>query len=310
MEITEFKKKLKTGRASIKLLDTGFSQLTRKITSSTGANYTTVGEGDSLSKEAIVSLNTAQLSLKTRYENLFSAYNSWINGKISKIPALDTFDYEFSAIEDYSSGYEAGITSADYYILTSIVNAEKELYEAGNYWFLNNLKANIEDIKEWSKTQMYGSCVESAISKEFESDTSLVWEITSSPSGSVGMSIYPDTDQHDKKYIKFTNLTSLSVGETASGTIRGEKTVEAGETGSGNSKYFTWYATASWSVSRVAMFTGDTEGKIVFGSHTFDGNADDSINGSAYVSEYTGVTSPYFDTDSPSFEWLNSRIIL
>jgi hypothetical protein len=147
MEITEFKKKLKKGQATLKLLDTGFSQLTRKITSDPGASYLTAEAADPFSKEVIVSLNQAQLEYKPRLENLFAAYNAWIDSVKSKLPEISNFTYNFTSLIDYSSAYIAGVTPADYYMLKSIVNAEKEIYESCNFWLEQHMLGVLAEMK-------------------------------------------------------------------------------------------------------------------------------------------------------------------
>ena len=290
MEITELKKKLKTGRASLTLLDTSFSQLTRKITSETGADYTTAAAGDPLSKELIVSLNEAQIALKERYEILFSEYNAWITEKQTDIPDLETFDYEFSAIYDYSSGYEADSTSADYYMLTSIVNAEKELYEAGNYWFMNNLESNIDVIKEWSKTQNYLSTT-SAVIGYFET----YWNrYPSAISCSVSGVSYSNNTSSDKVYVTVTGLENIPDGTTCKITIRASY-----ESGS-HDDLTTVYEYGYMYIKRTVI---DNDSYLTCWADK--GDLDDRGNISGYTR--TGDTATHFDTDTPSFSWLQER---
>jgi len=292
MEITELKKKLKTGRASLTLLDTSFSQLTRKITSESGADYTTAAAGDPLSKELIVSLNEAQIALKERYETLFSDYNTWIEEKQSDITDLDTFNYEFSSVYDYSSEYTADSTSADYYMLTSIVNAEKELYEAGNYWFMNNLESNIDVIKEWSKTQNYLSTT-SAVIGYFET----YWNrYPSAISCSVSGVSYSNNTSSDKVYVTVTGLENIPDGTTCKITIDGS--------------YYTYQGKDDEEVyheERGYMYIKRTviDNDSYLTCWADKGDLDDH----GYISSYTrtGDTATHFDTDTPSFSWLQER---
>jgi len=290
MEITELKKKLKTGRASLTLLDTSFSQLTRKITSESGAGYTTAAAGDPISKELIVSLNEAQIALKERYETLFSDYNTWIEEKQSDMEDLDTFDYEFSSIYDYSSGYTADYTSADYYMLTSIVNAEKELYEAGNYWFMNNLESNIEVIKEWSKTQNYLSTT-SAVIGYFETFWNRYPEAISCNVSGVS---YSNSSSSDKVYVTVTGLENIPDGTTCKITIKAEYTyTQSHET----------YTAQEYGYMYIKRTVIDNDSYLTCWADK--GDLDDH----GYISGYTrtGDTATHFDTDTPSFSWLKER---
>ncbi len=294
MEITELKKKLKTGRASLTLLDTSFSQLTRKITSNNGADYTTAAAGDPLSKELIVSLNEAQIALKERYETLFSDYNTWIEEKQSDMKDLDTFEYEFSSVYDYSSGYTADSTSADYYMLTSIVNAEKELYEAGNYWFMNNLESNIEAIKEWSKTQNYGSTTSKVIGY-FETGWNKypgAWT-----SNSYGLTIVNYPGSSDKVWVHVTGMENIPDGTTA--TIKISASYEAGS----HDDRYTVYEYGYMYIKRTVI-----DGDSYLTCWATKGDLDDHGRIDSYVR--TGTSATHFDTDTPSFSCLNSRRIL
>lgn len=300
MEIIELKKKLKTGKASIKLLDTGFSQLTRKIGSETGADYLTIADGDILSKEALVSLNQKQLELKGRYETIISAYNSWIDGKKSDITGLSNFTYNFSAVTDYSSGYEAGITSADYYMLTEIVNAEKELYELGNFWFLNHLKDNIEIIKEWSKTKNYLSTVD-YISVFGETQRGVKnWKVMSK-THSVTVTFVSTSS--DKINFRVSDLDQITEGETCTITL-GAKVEETAHLDDGGSYSYSYYEQAYMYITRTALTGGDS----TFSTSYNKGGFDDHLYQTGI--SYNGNTATHFDTDSPSFPWLQGRTYL
>lgn len=291
MEITEFTKKLKTGRATLKLLDTGFSQLTRKITSNPGASYLTAQAGDPLSKELIVSLNEAQIALKERYETFFSNYNTWITDNSSKVTTLEGFEYSFSMVYDYSSGYEAGVTSADYYMLTSIVNAEKELYEAGNYWFMNNLESNIDVVKEWSKTQNYSSTTSKVIGY-FETGWNKypgAWT-----NNSYGLTITNVPSSSDKVWVHVTGMENIQNGVTA--TIKIEASWEGGsdENPTINYEYAYMY------IKRTVI-----DGDSYLTCWASQGDFDDQGRIDSYVR--TGTSATHFDTDTPSFSWLKNR---
>ena len=294
MEVIELKKGLKTSKATIKLLDTGFSQLTRKIGSDPGADYTTIEDGDILSKEVLVSLNQKQLELKARYETLISAYNTWINNNKIKITGLTNFSYNFTALTDYSSGYEAGITPADYYMLTEIVNAEKELYELGNFWYLNHLEENIELIKTWSKTQNYGSTTSKVIGY-FETFWGRTPYCISCNISEVTYSNVGGGD--DKVYVHATNLQNIPDGSTAKFTIRAS--YEAGSHDDSYTVYEYGYMYIKRTVIDNDSYYTCTATKGTLKDH-------------GYISGYerTGATATHFDTESPTLEWLNNRTYL
>ena len=155
MEVIELNKDLKKSTTKVKLLDTSFTQLTRKIGQDDFGHWLTIGEGDVLSKEALVSLNQSQLAYLPRYQALFNAYNSWIDTTRATIPLIANFIYNFSALYDYSSSYIPYVTPSDYYLLKDIIGAEKELYEAGSYWMTEHMRYNQTVMKTWSQSRYY-----------------------------------------------------------------------------------------------------------------------------------------------------------
>ena len=150
MEVIEMTKDLKNSTTKIKLLDTSFSQLTRKIGQNDFGHWLTIGEGEVLSKEALVSLNNAQLKYLPRYVALFQAYNDWIDSVKSKLPLISNFIYNFSALYDYSSSYVPYVTPADYYLLKDFIGAEKEIYEAGTFWMEQHMQDVLVEMKRVS----------------------------------------------------------------------------------------------------------------------------------------------------------------
>lgn len=91
MEVIEKNPNFKTGTASLKLLDTTFTQLTRKIGSNPEANFKTAKAGDILSKEILTSLNQEQLLLKDKLILWQNAYNNWIDSIKNKITTAEHF---------------------------------------------------------------------------------------------------------------------------------------------------------------------------------------------------------------------------
>lgn len=115
MEIIEKIPNFRDGTVSMKMLDTTFSQLTRKIGTEVEADYKTATTGQILSKELLQSLNKDQIALKDRLEAWKQAYNVYIDSIKSIITEAVNFNYNFSSAVDYTSKYEAGKTLADYY---------------------------------------------------------------------------------------------------------------------------------------------------------------------------------------------------
>jgi hypothetical protein len=207
---------------------------------------------------------------------------------------LDTFNYEFSSVYNYSSEYTADSTSADYYMLTSIVNAEKELYEAGNYWFMNNLESNIDVVKEWSKTQNYGSTTSKVIGY-FETGWNRVPLCYSCSVSGVSWSNEGGGD--DKVWVHAWNLNNIPDGTTATFTIMASYWSGSDENG---------YEV----VEKGYMYIKRTviDGDSYYTCWATKGGLKDHGRIDSYVR--TGLTATHFDTDTPSFSWLNSRTIL
>lgn len=212
MEIIEKNPDFKTGTVSVRLLDTTFTQLTRKIGSQPGANFKTVKKGDMLSKELLVSLNQEQLKLKPKLIMWQNQYNNYIDSISKKITNATHFEYNFTSLVDYSSKYIPNKTLADYYLLTEFINAEKELYEFGHYWGKNHMLGLLAKMKEWSKTQVYGSSVQE-VATEFETfHGGYGWEIIDK----AGLNVRTDRDNgssHDKCWCYITGLQNMKLNE-------------------------------------------------------------------------------------------------
>lgn len=212
MEIIEKRPDYKKGICSIKLLDTGFNQLTRKVGQKTGAKFMTAKTGDPLSKELLEDLNKAQLIVRDKYKPLFDSYNTWVNSKKEIVPTLETFNYTFSSLVDYSKDIVPKETFADYYLLSKIIMAEKELYEVGKFWLVNNYKNNLGKMREWSKTKKYGSCVKRISSLTLETRNGGNWSIHGH-SPHIGAEI--TVGGPDKCSMIFSNLENIPLGGNA-----------------------------------------------------------------------------------------------
>ena len=296
MEITEFTKDLKNRKASLKLLDTNFTQLIRKITTDPGADYVTAAASDPLSKEVLVSLCTAQLALKTRLQNLFSAYNTWITANVGTIPALENFSYTFTSAVDWASALVADETLADYNLLKKIVDPEKELYESGQYWYLNHLEANIESIKTWSMNRKYQSVMDYVTAAFSTGSWSMYqdWSVVSTING-VTCSIVSGGDGHSYCTFKVDGIENIPTGTTAVATIK---------------CYYWDFQYDRWRTAYGYINLQNTEidndGSVVVTATK--GDYMNSCSVSSYA--YNGQNAAHFDTESPTYTWLNSRVII
>lgn len=286
MEVIEKSPNFKKGTVSMKLLDTTFSQLTRKIGSQAGVNYKTVRAGQMLSKELLQSLNRDQLTLKEKLLKWQQAYNTYIDSIKSIITDATHFDYTFTSLVDYTSKYIVNKTLADYYLLTEFVNAEKELYEFGHYWGRNHMINLLSQMKEWSKTRWYGSCV-GEVGVEYETYMRSSWAVTES----AGFSIRNDLEghsKHDKCYIFVTGLQSMSIGETR--LIKIEAVSEYNDV--------TSYGYLE--ITRNSLNT-DLNDDGYFSFRAWEEGMD-KVRSAPRVTQWSGVGSPHFDISKPTLQ--------
>lgn len=295
MEIIEKNPNFKNGTTSLKLLDTTFTQLTRKIGSNPGANFKTAKAGDILSKELLVSLNQEQLSLKDKLLLWKDAYNEWINSKKSKVTTLSNFEYEFSSLVDYSDKYIPGTTLADYYLLTEFINAEKELYEFGHYWGKNHMLDNLNLIKEWSKTQVYGSCLKTIyMIWDINFGSSRKWRILDNGQISdleVTLHVNPD----DKGHLYVSGLQNIKIGETRSIVTQTTRY-----------NYEGYVSGGTLNITRNSLGKDSDDGYFTFTA--IKTGLDVELWPRA--EEWTGKHSPHFDNDNPTLPWLKNRVFL
>lgn len=315
MEVIEKNPNFKTGTTSLKLLDTTFTQLTRKIGSNPEANFKTVKSGDILSKEILTSLNQEQLLLKDKLILWQNTYNNWIDSIKNKITTAEHFDYIFSSLIDYSSKYIPGTTLADYYLLTEFINAEKELYEFGHYWGKNHMLDLLSKMKEWSKNKNYGSCVgEIYCQYEIRNGENYNW--------------YLKTNTHDLKVkleheggrVDFCDLTvsdvnKIPVGETATVIARCDWRYY---------DYGSMWAECIMRITRQPLGVEKDDGKIIYsaegtgnsvGIHQGDGRWDhvsafDHIRKPINIISRSGIGSPHFDIENPSLLDMKARVLL
>lgn len=295
MEIIEKNPDFKNGTTSFKFLDTSFTQLTRKIGSNPGANFKTTQSGDILSKELLVSLNQEQLSLKDKLLSWKDTYNEWINSKKTKVSTLSNFEYEFSSLIDYTTKYIPGTTLADYYLLTEFVNAEKELYEFGHYWGKNHMLENLRLIKEWSKTQVYGSCVKKVyMIWDINFGSTRQWRILDN--GQISdLEVTLNVNPNDKGHLYVGGLQNIKVGETRSIITQTTRTNYEGYVSGGELR-----------ITRNSLGTDFDDGYFTF--TPIPTGLD--IELWPRVEEWTGKHSPHFDNDNPTLPWIKNRVFL
>lgn len=315
MEIIEKSPNFENGTAVLKFLDTSFTMLTRKIGSKIGANFITAKKGDPLSKELLVSLNQDQLVLKNKLLEWINKYNLWINSIKNKIVGVTNFYYNFSSLVDYTSKYIINGTLADYYMLTEIVNAEKELYEFGYYFAKNHMLTIQNQLKKWSITQPYGSCVNSA-EIEFEVRNSGMWSIESD--GGLGVTL-DNNNKHDKRWIYVSGIQGIALGETRTIIVKADN--------SPSNNNYKIYALCYFSITRAKLNSGIDDGKIVFkawgesydttpsdgggdGKSLRSGSYYDKVRSGPNVKSWTGKISPHFNTEDITLAWIVSRVLV
>ena len=294
MEVIEKSPNFKKGTVSMKLLDTTFSQLTRKIGSQPGKLFQTVETGDMLSKEVLQSLNAYQLALKERLILWQQAYNTYIDSIKSKITDATHFNYTFTSLVDYTSKYVANKTLADYYLLTEFVNAEKELYEFGHYWGKNHMINLLSQMKEWSKTRWYGSCV-GEVAVEYETFHNYHgWKILETADLEVKINKQPD-DSHDKCWLYVSELQKIKINETKIIKIQCFDR-------RGNSNNSTGVGYGYLQITRKSLnvtFDITDDGYFEFkawGEHI------DKVRSAPRATKWTGIGSPYFDIAKPTLQ--------
>lgn len=302
MEVIEKIPNFKKGTVTLKLLDTTFSQLTRKIGSQSGKLFQTVETGDMLSKEVLQSLNAYQLALKERLLEWKMFYDTEVAAKQAKGIEIGDFNYTFTSVIDYTSKYEANKTLADYYLLTEFVNAEKELYEFGHYWAKNHMLNLLSQAKEWSKDKVYGSCV-GEVGVEYETfHTYHGWKILETADLEVKISKQPD-DSHDKCWLYVSELQKIKINETKIIKIQCFDR-------RGNSNNSTGVGYGYLQITRKSLnvtFDITDDGYFEFkawGEHI------DKVRSAPRVTQWTGVGSSYFDIKNPTLKIIRGLVLL
>ena len=328
MEIIEKNPNFEKGTVTLKLLDTNFTQLTRKIGSDpTNYNYLNAKPETMLSKQLLVSLNQDQLKMITLLNRWLNAVNNQIDIYNKTMGNLSHFIYNFTSLIDYSSKYVPNQTLADYYLLTEFVNAEKEMYEFGRFWGAKHIYETGQKMKEWSKNKDYGSCVGSIYCQyEIRDGYSYNWSVSKN-THNLNVDIGHEGGRSDFCDMTVSGLDKIPIGETATVIARCEWY---------NSRYdnygrerFLW-AHCIMTITRNKLGVDIDDGKITF-SASGDGNgisytttvgdrtvtryvsAFDNIRRPARINSRSGKGSPHFDyiqKDGKPLTWLKSRVIL
>lgn len=279
MEIIEKVPNFRDGTVSMKMLDTTFSQLTRKIGTEVGADYKTATTGQLLSKELLQSLNKDQIALKDRLEAWKQAYNVYIDSIKPIITEAVNFNYNFSSAIDYTSKYEAGKTLADYYLLTEVVNAEKELYEFINYWGKNHMTDLLNKMKEWSKTRVYGSSLKEI---KVSYHTSGGGSFTCYNNGGFEMR----RGSYEEAYY-FSGFEKMKINESRNIKF----------SGSFSNPNNTWRYYCDLTITRKSLGNVPNDDGYYIFSWKRSGEVQYDNTSGPYISKWSGISSPHFDID-------------
>lgn len=301
MEIIDKSPDFKNGTCSFKFLDTTFNQLTRKIESKEGANFTTAKAGDILSKELLQTLNTKQIALKDKVLKWQDEINKWVTDKnTNKNINANLMNYIFTSVVDYTSKYVPGETLADYYLLSEVVSAEKELYEFTSYYTTQYIIYLQNILKEWSKDKLYFSCIKKVYG-----------------------TVYFNFDIEEWKLTDAAGLVTTTEGGGKARTIRvsGFENMKLGE--HKRVTYYAYYSTSSnpqviykgyvyFNIKRTALGSQKDDGKFDFWLSSWAGKGLVSHYSEMKVEEYTGKHSPHFDAEPKdlNINWVKTRVLL
>lgn len=301
MEIIDKSPDFKNGTCSFKFLDTTFNQLTRKIGSKEGANFTTAKAGDILSKELLQTLNTKQIALKDKILKWQDEINKWVTDKnTNKNINANLMNYIFTSVVDYTSKYIPGETLADYYLLSEVVSAEKELYEFTSYYTTQYIIYLQNILKEWSKDKLYFSCIKKVYG-----------------------TVYFNFDIEEWKLTDAAGLVTTTEGGGKARTIRvsGFENMKLGE--HKRVTYYAYYSTSSnpqviykgyvyFNIKRTALGSQKDDGKFDFWLSSWAGKGLVSHYSEMKVEEYTGKHSPHFDAEPKdlNINWVKIRVLL
>lgn len=301
MEIIDKSPDFKNGTCSFKFLDTTFNQLTRKIGSKEGANFTTAKAGDILSKELLQTLNTKQIALKNKVLKWQDEINKWVTDKnTNKNINANLMNYIFTSVVDYTSKYIPGETLADYYLLSEVVSAEKELYEFTSYYTTQYIIYLQNILKEWSKDKLYFSCIKKVYG-----------------------TVYFNFDIEEWKLTDAAGLVTTTEGGGKARTIRvsGFENMKLGE--HKRVTYYAYYSTSSnpqviykgyvyFNIKRTALGSQKDDGKFDFWLSSWAGKGLVSHYSEMKVEEYTGKHSPHFDAEPKdlNINWVKTRVLL
>lgn len=301
MEIIDKSPDFKNGTCSFKFLDTTFNQLTRKIGSKEGASFTTAKAGDILSKELLQTLNTKQIALKDKVLKWQDEINKWVTDKnTNKNINANLMNYIFTSVVDYTSKYVPGETLADYYLLSEVVSAEKELYEFTSYYTTQYIIYLQNILKEWSKDKLYFSCIKKVYG-----------------------TVYFNFDIEEWKLTDAAGLVTTTEGGGKARTIRvsGFENMKLGEYK--RVTYYAYYSTSSnpqviykgyvyFNIKRTALGSQKDDGKFDFWLSSWAGKGLVSHYSEMKVEEYTGKHSPHFDAEPKdlNINWVKTRVLL
>jgi len=304
LEVIEKSTNYKTGEVKLLLLDTNFSKLGKVIGEEPGKDWNNISDNDMLSKDLLQSLNDDQIEyVKTRLLEFTRQYNIWINDTINKVTGLNTWEYNFTSLIDWSSKYIPKVTPASYFlVLTDLVNAEKEMYDFSYFRANLHMNNNLNVLKEWSKTQNYTTSITDYTSAEFEVKTSSSRTEWFNPRSNVpGVTVrLENNNKSDKKRMIVSGLHNLAIGQQVLCNMN--STYDDGD-----NNYID--SVSHWIIKRESLSGTPDDGKITHVDHYITGAAADKVNGGPSVSAWSGLHSPHFN-GTANLPFLKTRILI
>ena len=209
-------------------------------------------------------------------------------------------NYIFTSVVDYTSKYVPGETLADYYLLSEVVSAEKELYEFTSYYTTQYIIYLQNILKEWSKDKLYFSCIKKVYG-----------------------TVYFNFDIEEWKLTDAAGLVTTTEGGGKARTIRvsGFENMKLGE--HKRVTYYAYYSTSSnpqviykgyvyFNIKRTALGSQKDDGKFDFWLSSWAGKGLVSHYSEMKVEEYTGKHSPHFDAEPKdlNINWVKTRVLL
>lgn len=312
LEVVNKQDDFKKNTTQITMLDTEFSTLGKVIGSDPGKDWTTLAPLDILSKDALVSLNTTQQAVASRWDSFKADWNAWQDTLPS---GTGTTPISFALdIGDWADGYIGEVdpvnnTPASYQqVLNDIATAERKIREIPLENSEAHFSSNRNALFEWSKDREYGSNIGDCRSGNFESrsNTGSTW-MTDFDVDVPGITVRWENPSNGQKYnrIVIENFYDLEIGQTVNVTGHYR-----------NSRYEpTAVSELYFRVTRTALGVATDDGRYTFVNHSYkniEGNPNTDIravNGADTVN-LRDTGSPHFNSDDLSLPWFKQRIMI